>query len=80
LLDADGLHLSPAGQDALASMIAGALGRPPRGSDGACLPSPFDDDEGGQLAPLPPTPDRGRDDEDLVAEDTVTTASPTDGG
>ena len=37
LLGEDGLHLSEEGREALATMIATALGRAPAGSDGACL-------------------------------------------
>jgi len=49
LLTGDGLHLSTAGQEALAAMISGALGRAPTGSEGECLDSPFDDDSGGTV-------------------------------
>ncbi len=37
LLGEDGLHLSEQGREALADMIATALGRAPTGSTGACL-------------------------------------------
>jgi lysophospholipase L1-like esterase len=37
LLGDDGLHLSELGREALASMIATAVGRAPAGSDGECL-------------------------------------------
>jgi hypothetical protein len=50
LLAGDGLHLSPAGQEALASLISRELGRAPAGSFGSCRPSPFTDDSGGRLS------------------------------
>ena len=37
LLGEDGLHLSEQGREALADMIATALGRAPTGSTGTCL-------------------------------------------
>jgi hypothetical protein len=49
LLTGDGLHLSAAGQAALAAMISGALGSAPRGSQGECLDSSFDDDAAGSI-------------------------------
>jgi lysophospholipase L1-like esterase len=49
LLSDDGLHLSTTGQAALAAMISSELGSAPAGSQGACLWSPFRDDDGGSL-------------------------------
>ena len=47
LVSGDGLHLTDAGREELVTMISGALGRAPAGSEGECLPTGFTDDSAG---------------------------------
>ena len=49
LVSGDGLHLTDAGREELVTMISGALGRAPAGSEGECLPSGFTDDSAGPV-------------------------------
>ncbi len=49
LVSGDGLHLTDAGREELVTMISGALGRAPAGSEGKCLPTGFTDDSAGPV-------------------------------
>ena len=49
LVSGDGLHLTDAGRQELVTMISGALGRAPAGSEGECLPTGFTDDSAGPV-------------------------------
>lgn len=51
LLTGDGLHLSTAGQEALAQMIGRVMGRAPTGSQGSCLRPPSADDRASDSVP-----------------------------
>jgi hypothetical protein len=59
LLAGDRLHLSDAGQVALAGMIAEQFGLAPQGSRRACLRSAFTDDSQGSVPRRTPTTKRG---------------------
>jgi hypothetical protein len=49
LVSGDGLHLTDIGREELVTMISGALGRAPHGSEGECLPTGFTDDSAGPV-------------------------------